>query len=397
MPNKPKKAKPYLKFVVPLFLLMILFGLVFILFFKQSSFKSSAVKVGLNVELTGQLSGVGNASKNGANLALRQINDQGGVLVNGSHYPLVFEVVDNGSDVDQTRDVTQQLIDDPGVLAIIGPNIDKYAVISSTLAQTDKILMVSPWSTDPQTTLGKQYVYRATFLDPFQGGAQAIFARRNLNLRRAAVFYNTSPDILKEQADHFQNKFADLGGSVVDVETFKSNDSDFSPQLKKIQKNYPQAIFLPAYLNDAVKVIKQAKNLKIMAIFLGSDAWGGQQIIDACGADCDGTYLSARFAPDSKDPKVVQFVQDYQKAYNMIPDDVAALSYDSVNLVVQALQKSQDTDRGSVAKAMATTGEFDGVSGLMRFSPGSGDPKKSVAILKIQDGKMNWVTNIEPN
>ncbi len=389
---------------------LVIVVVVVLLFYALKYFKSQGgpvstnsndnINIGLDVETSGDLSAVGTSSKMAAQMAVDQVNKAGGLQVNGKNYQVVLDIQDNMGNLDVTTQVTQKLISNK-VLAIVGPNASKYAIAAGEVAEQGKTLLISPWSTNPKTTLNadgthKKYVRRAAFVDPFQGEALALFAFNNLKTTNAAVIYDETADVLKGQSDYFQNKFKGAGGQIVDVQKFKSGDSDFSTQLNSILNTNPQVIFLPAYFKDAAAIINQAKSMGINAVFLGSDAWGSQEILTACGASCDGTYLSAHYSADSKDPTTKKFVEAYQALYGKAPDDVAALTYDSFGMLFQAIQASPMVDRQAVVDAINKITKYNGVTGVINYQPGNGDPTKTVVILKISDGKFSYETSVEP-
>jgi branched-chain amino acid transport system substrate-binding protein len=401
MPKKSKKQSLQVRrlFSNPLAVFVVLLAVASAILFIYKS-QQQSVKIGLNIEKSGDLSAVGISSEKGAQLAASEINKNGGIEIGGKKYKVKLEVKDNFSNEREAASVVPILIE-KGVLALVGPNASKYAIAAADLAEANQTLMVSPWSTNAQTTLNssgtpKDYVFRAAFLDSFQGEALALFAFTNLQAKTAAVMYDETADVLKGQADIFEDAFREGSGRALTVQTLKVGDGDFSQQLRAIAHDNPDVVFLPAYYNDAAKIIKQAKAMGIKSVFLGSDAWGGQEILNICGPDCNGAYLSAHFSKDSQNPQTKAFVQAYQKEYGVSPDDVAALSFDSVNLIAQAISNGGMADRQSAAQGMYKITEFDGVTGRMVFEANSRDPKKSVSILQINNSGFDWEENMDP-
>jgi branched-chain amino acid transport system substrate-binding protein len=264
------------------------------------------------------------------------------------------------------------------------------------------VALISPWSTNPQTTLDvttnepKKYVFRAAFVDAFQGQVVAYFALDFLQTNRAAVLFDVESDYNRGIAEIFKQTYEDRGGKVVAFETYVTGETDFTNQLNQIKESDPDVIFLPNYYTDVPLQIQQAHQLGITAPFLGSDTWGSPELLAQCGAECEGYYFSTHYAPDSANPLVTRFSQDYQKAYGEVPDDVAALTYDSFGLLWQALQTAGQMDRQKVADALHSIESYEGVTGSMMFQQGSGDPIKSAVILQIRNGKFVWLANINP-
>lgn len=383
-----------------LFSLILMIGLV--LSACASSGGGNTLKVGGIGELTGDIPAVGASFKNGAEMAVADINAAGGLDIGGKKYQVELVLEDNAGKADQSASAAQKLITQDNVVAIIGPNASRYAIPASEIAESSKTVLISPWSTNPKTTLDaktnepKKYVFRAAFIDPFQGRVVAKFALENLNAKKAAVLYDVASDYNKGIAEFFKQTFEENGGEVVAFETYTTGDKDFSAQLTKIKESNPDVIFLPNYYSEVPLQIQQAKRLGITAPFLGSDSWGSAELLTLCGADCDGYYFSTHYAADNATPVAKKMIDAYKAKYGTTPDDVAALTYDSFGLLWQALQSAGSIDRQAVRDALAKIPNYEGVTGTMQFQEGSGDPIKSAVILQIKDGKFNFFANANP-
>lgn len=362
----------------------------------------AGVKIGLNVELTGEMPAVGASSKNAAELFVEQTNTAGGVTVGDKPLLIQLSVGDNAAKADQAAAIAQRLISQDNVVAMVGPNASACAIPASEIAESLKCLMITPWSTNPKTTLDaitgkpKQYVFRACFIDTFQAVVLAKFATNNLKAKKVAILYDVASEAPNGQATLFKKTFEADGGQIVAFETYTTGDRDFSAQLTKIRETQPDLIFLPAYYNDVPLVAQQARRLGITVPFLGSDAWSSPEIIKLGGADIDGSYFCNHYSTEIATPTAQKFVADYTAKYGQAPDDVAALTYDTFGLLTQAIKDAGSLDRQAVRDALAKITSYDGVTGTMSFTPGSGDPIKSAVMLQIKDGKFVWVANAKP-
>ncbi len=373
--------------------------LVLIMGFVTYEKRTAPIMLGLNLELSGDLAKVGISSQRGAELAVKQINDHGGVLIDGSMHHLQLVVGDNQSTVTGARAVTNEQ-SGRHVSAMIGPNASSYAIAAAEIAEGNSLLMVSPWSTSPQTTLAsggqfKQFVFRTAFIDPFQGKALAEFALKDLRAKNAVVLYDNSADVLKGQANYFSDAFSAHGGTVIEQTGLTSGAGDYSEVLRSVLRDQPDVIFLPAYFKDAAAVIKQAKQMGITASFLGTDAWDSSEMIRICSSDCDGDYLSAHYSADAS-PISQKYATLYNQTYGVAADDVSALTYDSVGLVVQAMQDCNCTTAEGIASGMHRIYGFGGVTGEITFLPNSSDPMKSVTILQIKNGSLVFKGVVNP-
>jgi branched-chain amino acid transport system substrate-binding protein len=382
------------------------FGLVLILSLVLSACggagQANTIKVGVVAELTGDIPAVGASCKNAAEMAVQQINDAGGLDVGGTKYKVELFIEDNAGKADQSASAAQKLITQQNVVAIIGPNASRYAIPASEIAESSKVVLISPWSTNPKTTLNakddspKKYVFRAAFIDPFQGRVVAKFALDNLKATKAAVLYDVASDYNKGIAEFFKQTYEESGGTVVAFETYTTGDKDFSAQLTKIKEAAPEVIFLPNYYSEVPLQIQQAHRLGIDVPFLGSDSWGSAELISLCGTDCEGYYFSTHYAADAATPVATKFIEAYKTKYGATPDDVAALTFDSFGLLWQALQSAGTVDREAVREAMAKIPSYEGVTGNMAFVEGSGDPVKSAVILQVKGDKFIWFANANP-
>jgi len=364
--------------------------------------EAPSVKIGLNTELTGEMPAVGASSKNAADLFVSQVNAAGGVKVGDKMIPIDLVIGDNGAKADQAAAVAQRLIAQDNVLAMIGPDASACAIPAADIAEAAKVAMISPWSTNPKTTLDpntgkpKEYVFRACFIDTFQAGVLAKFVLNNLHAKTAAVLYDSTSEAPNGQAMLFKETFEKNGGRIVGFETYTTGDKDFSAQLTKIKAANPEVIFLPAYYNDVPLIAQQARRLGITAQFVGSDAWSSPELIKLGGADIEGSFFCNHYSTQIATPVAQKFMSDYQAKYGQAPDDVAALTYDAFGLLVQAVTDAGKLDRQAVRDALAKIPKYEGITGTMQFVPGSGDPIKSAVILQIKDGKFAWVANAQP-
>jgi branched-chain amino acid transport system substrate-binding protein len=384
-----------------IFLLLVL-CMVMIIFLSACSEKSNTVKIGVNAEMTGDMPAVGESCKKAAEMAVKEVNDAGGIDIGGQKYKVDLFVEDNAGKPDQSASATQKLITQQKVHAIVGPNATRYALPASEIAESSKVVLISPWSTNPKTTLDaktnapKKYVFRACFIDPFQGRVVAKFALDTLKAKKAAVLYDVASEYNKGIAEIFKETFEQSGGKVVAFETYTTSDKDFSGQLTKIKSAAPDMIFLPNYYSEIPLQIQQAKRLGISVPFVGSDSWGSLELLKLCGNDCEGYYFSTHYAADAATPTATKFIEGFKAKYGSVPDDVAALTYDSFGLLFQALKAANKLDRNAIRDALARIPKYEGVTGNMQFKEGSGDPTKSAVIVKIKDGKFVYFATANP-
>ncbi len=360
----------------------------------------TTIKVGLNVELTGSIPVVGESSKTAAELAVKEVNDAGGLEVGGTKYKVELMVEDNEDKAESAAAAAQKMAT-AGVLAMIGPNASRNAIPASVVAESSLMPMISPWSTNAKTTKvadtdeSKKFVFRAAFIDDFQGRVAAKFAINELKTTKPAVLYDVASEYNKGIAEVYKRTLEENGVQVVSFETYTTGDKDFSSQLTKIKDAGADSLFLPNYYSEVPLQVQQAHKVGFNGAVLGSDSWGNIELVTLCGNECEGYYFTTHYAADIATPKAQAFIKAYEAAYTNTPDDVAALTYDSFGLLFQAIQTAGKLDRQAVRDALAAITSFEGVTGNMQFK-GTGDPVKSAVILQIKDGKFVYFTSAAP-
>lgn len=360
-----------------------------------------SAKIGLNVELTGEMPAVGASAKNAAELFISQQNAAGGIPIGDQKIPLELVVGDNAAKADQAASVANKLIAQDNVIAMVGPDASACAIPASEIAEALKCPMISPWSTNPKTTVDvttgkpKEYVFRACFTDTFQARVLAKFVLNNLKKTSAAALYDVASEAPNGQANLFRETFEANGGKMVAFETYTTGDRDFSAQLTKIKAANPEVIFLPCYYNDVPLIVQQARRLGITADFVGSDTWSTPEIIKLGGDEINGSYFCNHYSTQIATDVAQKFMTDYRAKYGQDPDDIAALTYDSFGILTEAIKAAGKLDRQAVRDALAKISAYNGVTGSFKFE-GTGDPVKSAVILQIKDGKFVWVANATP-
>lgn len=357
--------------------------------------EQNELRLGVNAELTGSKPTVGDSCKKAAELLAAQVNKDWGVKVGDKKYPIKLFIEDNEDKAESAAAAAQKLISQNNVLAIIGPNASGNAIPAARICEDAGVIMISPWSTNPKTTEGKKFVFRACFIDDFQGQVMAKFARDSLKAQTAAVLYDVASEYNKGIAEFFKKFFEQAGGKVVAFESYTKDDKDFSSQITIIKGANPDVLFLPNYYNEVPLQAQQARRLGLTTSIIGSDSWGSEELLRLGAQDLEGSYFSTHYAPDIATETAQKFIREYDLKYGKKPDDVAALTYDAGRLLCSAITQAGSLDRKKVREALASVKEFEGVTGKMKFS-GTGDPVKSAVILQIKDGKFKFYSTVQP-
>jgi len=378
----------------------------FAIMFSTSAFsaRKTIIKIGINAPLTGDIPKVGEGSKFAAMMWLEDIEKAGGLEIGGKKYDVELVIEDNESKAESAVKANTKMITQDDVIAIVGPQSSSQAVPAGEVANKYKTVMISPWSTNPNTTLDRPYVFRGCFLDPFQGPVVSNFISDEFGLTKAAVLYDVAADYQKGLAEEFKKAWEKRhgAGSIVAYESFTTKDTDFSSQLTKIIRSGAQVLFAPQYYNEVPLVVQQAKELGWKGPIVGSDSWGSTETVQLCGKACYGLYFSTHYAAAGATGATKVFIDRYTDTYGYVPDDVAALTWDALRLAEQAIKDTGkitgkiEKDREAVRNALAQIKNFAGITGNMTFTE-EGDPIKCAVIVKINDkGEYEFFKSICP-
>ncbi|KPK32667.1 MAG: branched-chain amino acid ABC transporter substrate-binding protein [Nitrospira bacterium SG8_35_1] len=389
-------------------LFCIVWGLIAVLVLSANAWsfgRKTVVKVGINAPITGDIPKVGEGTKFAARMWLEDIEKAGGIEVGGKKYPVELVIEDNESKAESAVKANTKMITEDEVLVIVGPQSSKQAVPAGDVANNYETPMITPWSTNPDSTKDRPFVFRGWFLDPFQGPVLANFITEEFGFTKAAVLYDVASDYPKGLAEFFKQAWEKIhgAGSVVAFESFTTKDTDFSSQLSKINKSGAQVLFTPQYYNEVALIVQQAHELGWTGPIVGSDSWGSAETVTLCGKDCYGLFFSTHYAAAGAKGATKEFIDRYEKKYGYTPDDVAALTWDSLRLVQTAIENSGKItgkikkDRKAVRDALAQIKNFKGITGDMTFTE-EGDPIKCAVIVRISDkGEYEFYKSVCPN
>jgi branched-chain amino acid transport system substrate-binding protein len=355
---------------------------------------TETIRIGIIDSLTGDDAESGRAIVDAATLATQEANDQGGLEVRGQKRLVELVIRDAQSKPEVAASAAQSLITQENIVAIVGPNYSRYAIPVANLAEQAQIPMISPRSTNPETTAGKRYVFRANFIDTLQGQVIARFAHSDLKAKTAAVLYDIASPYNRGIAEVFEQAFGQQGGTIVASEAYTTGEQDFTAPLQQIRNYQPDVLFLPNYENEVPTQAAQARQLGIQSTLLGADAWGG--IKESDRQPLEGAYFSDHFLPGTVNEATRTFIGNYQQAYGYEPGTNAAATYDSMGLLFSVIQQQGTTDAEAIRQGLANYGPYHGVTGILDYQ-GTGDPIVSVTILQIKNGKPTFYKEIKPS
>jgi branched-chain amino acid transport system substrate-binding protein len=350
------------------------------------------IKIGAIFPLSGGVAEYGIASRDGAVLAIEEINAAGGI--GGKKLQLIAEDDDNNPE--KTVNAFKKLVTQNKVIAIIGSSTSGATMSITALAQQQKIPVITPSGTAYAVTDAGDFIFRTTFIDPFQGVVGAKFAVTELKAKTAALLYDKGNDYCTGLAAAFVENFKKLGGTIVAEETYMTNDVDFNAQITKVKATRPDVIYLPDYYNTVILLAKQLRSQDVTVPIFGGDGWSG--VADNGGDEVLNSFYSTLFAADATDPKSKAFVAAYRAKFGKVPSTFGALGYDSAVMLKDAIVRAGSTDTTAVKDAIAKT-NGDYVTGRMTFDAHR-DPVKAAVFLEIvRDGaklKEVYKTTVNP-
>jgi branched-chain amino acid transport system substrate-binding protein len=326
-------------------------------------------------------------------MAASEINQAGGI--NGRQIDVVIDD-DRGSPEEAAR-LTAKLIDEDKVIAIIAGGTSGNSRAAAPKAQSSHVPMISPSSTDPAVTQTGDYIFRACFVDSFQGEVMASFALQTLKAQKAAILYDFNSPYGTGLTEYFKLSFGKLGGRIVAEQTYTQGDADFKGQLSTIRSAEPDVIYIPGYYGDVALIAKQARMIGVTQPLLGGDGWDAPELWQLGGDALNGAYISTHYSIDDPSPAIQAFVESYKQRYgNLLPDAHAALAYDATRLLFDAITRAGVTDGDKLREALAQTKNFAGVTGVISMDANRNAVKPAV-VLKLQDVRFIYQETIQPD
>lgn len=355
------------------------------------------VLIGHYASMTGKEATFGQSTDNGIRLAIEEINAKGGL--NGR--PLKVITYDTKGESKEAGNAVTRLVTSDKVVAVLGEVASGLSLAGGQVCQQYGVPMISPSSTNPRVTVGRDMVFRVCFIDPFQGYVGAKFAKENLKLEKVAVLFDQTAPYSKGLRDEFKKHFVALGGMITADLEFSGGDNDFSAQLSNIRSSGAQAIYVPGYYTEVANIALQARKLGIAIPLLGGDGWDSEQLTKIGGQAIEGCFYSNHYAPDQASDLVKEFVDKYGKKFPdsqgnaQVPDGLAALGYDAAYVLFEAMKQSKTLDGKDLRSAIAATKDYRGVTGSITMDKNR-DAKKAAVVVEIKDGKPVWRATIDP-
>ena len=392
-------------------------GLAILLLFSCAK-KEDVVLLGEFGSLTGVTATFGRSTQRGIQMAVDEVNKSGGI----EGKPVKIIVEDDQSKPEEAATVVKKLTTQDKVLMVLGEVASSRSLAGAPICQEAGVPMITPSSTNPKVTQVGDFIFRVCFIDPFQGEVMAKFARNTLKASKAAILKDIKNDYSVGLAQFFTETFKNLGGSIVSGESYSEGDIEFRAQLTAIKAKKPEVIFIPGYYTEVGLVARQARDLGITVPLIGGDGWDSPRLVEIGGSALENTYYSNHYTPEDPRPEIQKFIADYKAKYNEVPDAMAPLGYDAARIAFDAIRRSEilkeenlrqaykdnpqakflmdaintPKNRRLIRNAIAETSDFPGVTGLVTIDENR-NAKKTAVVVKIENGKVNFVETIKPD
>lgn len=365
---------------------------------KDSSNAGDTIKIGGNLELSGAVASYGSSINDGAELAIKEINDAGGI--NGKK--IEYIVKDNKSESAEATSVAINLITQEGVVAMLAPATSGNTQATVQIANDNKVPIVTGSGTNELITVNEdgsvnEYAFRTCFIDPFQGIVAANFATGELKAKNVAIYTDSSSDYAKGLAKAFKTQLEANGGKVVAEEAYVADDVDFKSTLTNLKGANPDFIFIPGYYEEVGLIVKQARELGITAPLMGADGWDSPTLLELAGADAlNNTFITNHYSSGDPDQKIQDFVKAFEAENGSAPNAFHALGYDTIYYLKDAIERAGDDVTGeTIAKALAETKDLSLVTGTFTVDE-KHNPVKSATVLEYVDGAQEFKTKVNP-
>ena len=343
------------------------------------------IKIGVVVPQSGNNALTGQYMLNAISLVEDELAESGGITVkDGRTLPVTFYVEDNENQADITTNCYTKLIDETNVLAIVGPDSSTAILAGGPVAQSAGCPAISTFGTNIRVTEIGDYIFRACFIDSFQGEVMAQYAYEDLGARNVAVIYNNANDFSVGLTESFIENFTALGGTICEQQSYSGSDvRDFNVQMTNIKASNPDAVYMPGMLAELPLMLQQAKNVGIDCPILSGDAADTPELAEMAGAEyVEGLTYTSAFSAESQEPAAVAFVEAYESKFGEAPNSNAVLAYESAELILEAVRTAESLDRASIRDALAAIKDFEVPSGTITFDENR-NPIKGAVILII--------------
>ncbi len=353
---------------------------------------SGDILVGEYGSMTGAQATFGQSTHNGIMMAADEVNAAGGI--NGRKIKVLSE--DDQSKQEEAANAVTKLISQNSVIAVLGEVASSSSIAAAPICQSNKVPMITPSSTNDAVTKKGDYIFRMCYTDSYQGEALGNYVARDMKVKRAAVLTDVKSDYSTGLAAVFEKTFKSQGGQIVGHQSYANGDSDFRSQLTSLKGTNPDILFVPGYYTDIGQIAAQARDLGMKQPLVGGDGWESPKLIEIGGKALEGSYYSNHYFYGDPAPNVRTFVEKYKQRYGVNPDALAALGYDTMKVLADAMKRAPKLDGPTLRDAIAATKNFSGVTGNITLGPDRNPIGKKLVIEEIRNGQLTLKASVDP-
>ncbi len=350
------------------------------------------ILVGEYGSLTGNQATFGQSTHQGIIMAADEVNGAGGI--NGRKVKILTE--DDQSKPEEAANAVTKLISQSSVVAVLGEVASSASLAAAPICQSNKVPMITPSSTNPDVTKKGDYIFRMCFTDDYQGPAMADYTAKQLGVKTAAILTDVKNDYSVFLSRDFERRFTEDGGKIVAKSSYSNGDSDFRAQLTSIKPSNPQILWVPGYYTDVGQIAQQARDLGITAPLVGGDGWVSPLLVKIGGKALEGCYYANHYSYDDPSPVVHNFVEKYKQRFGAKPDGMAALAYDAMHVLADAMKRAKKLDGQTLRDAIAATKGYQGVTGTINLGPERNPIGKKLVIEEVKNGNLVVKGTVQP-
>ncbi len=347
------------------------------------------IKVGFYAPVTGPAAADGESASNAAKLAVKKINEEGGIK--GRSVELVE--YDDGLDTKQAVSIAQKLTTKDKVSAVVSGSYSGTTRAASKVYNDAGIPMISGYAIHPDITKAGDYIFRQSFVGLVQGKAGAKVAVEMLGAKKICILHIDN-DFGSTLSENFQAKAKELGAEILSVDSFSFGEKEFTPVLTKIKQLNPDLLYMPAYAGEGSQIVMQVKDLGLDVQILGTEGIDSTiQFLGVAKDTAEGVVITTNLNRDSDREKVQDFISSYNEEYGHKPDMVAASTYDAFTVLFHVMEE-KGVDSDAIKQGFNEISDYEAVTGIIKGYNELGEVKKAVQVQEVKDGEFHYYGEI---
>ncbi len=347
---------------------------------QEAAAQDEFIYIGLTAPITGDYAEYGNNFKKSVEMGMDLINQKGGVL--GKQLKVI--IGDSKGDPKESSTLAQKYTSDEKIVAEIGDFTSTCCLAAQPIYDQAEMVQLSPTSSHPDFAKGSKYSFGIIGTQAGEGPFMAMMTDEHGFKKVAVLYINNDWGIVTNK--YYSEALAQRGIEVVDREFYFDGERDFTAVLTKLKDSNPDMLFIASMYNDGALINKQKQKLGWDVPVLGPGSLYSPKLIELGGESVEGLYTTVVFHPRNPKPEIQAFVSEFEKRYEATPNMFAAVAFDAINLLADAIERAGSTDKKAIRDAVAATKDFPGVTGRITFTE-VGDVMKEYTRVQVKDGE----------